>query len=104
MPYGPRIPNTPLSFPLAQHTLPVVNTKSYIDWPQWGYKRLKGFKHVERNDIVVFNFPAGDPVCTTIQTPDYYTLCYYNGGGRVIRGNPVLFVEGMSRPVYRGEV
>lgn len=103
MTYGPRIPNTPLSFPLAQHTLPVVNTKSYIDWPQWGYKRLKGFKDVERNDIVVFNFPAGDTVCTKIQNPDYYTLCYYNGGEKVIRRNPGLFGEVIYRPVDRRE-
>ena len=41
--YGPRVPNTPLSFPLVQHTFPVINTKSYIEKPQWEYKRLKGF-------------------------------------------------------------
>ena len=52
MSYGSRVPNTPLSFPLAQHTLPILNTKSYINWPQWGYKRLKGFGNVERYDIV----------------------------------------------------
>ena len=28
MSYGPRVPNTPLSMPLAQHTLPIINTKS----------------------------------------------------------------------------
>lgn len=44
MSYGPRVPNTPLSFPLAQHTLPIINTKSYIEWPKWDYKRLKGFE------------------------------------------------------------
>ena len=32
--YGPRVPQTPLHFPLAQHTLPVINTKSYIENPQ----------------------------------------------------------------------
>jgi signal peptidase I len=31
--YGPRVPNTPLSFPLVQHTFPVINTKSYIEKP-----------------------------------------------------------------------
>ena len=31
MSYGPRVPNTPLSMPLTQHTLPIVNTKSYIE-------------------------------------------------------------------------
>ena len=33
--YGPRIPQTPLTMPLTQHTLPVVECKSYIDWPHW---------------------------------------------------------------------
>lgn len=28
--YGPRIPETPLTMPLTQHTLPIVKTKSYI--------------------------------------------------------------------------
>ena len=37
-----RVPNTPLSMPLAQHTLPILNTKSYIEWPQWKYKRVPG--------------------------------------------------------------
>ena len=55
MSYGPRVPNTPLSMPLAQHTLPVFNTKSYIEWPQWKYKRVPGFGKVKLNDIVVFN-------------------------------------------------
>ena len=39
--YGPRAPITPLSFPLAQHTMPVIGGKSYIEKPQWKYRRLK---------------------------------------------------------------
>ena len=53
--YGPRIPQTPLTMPLTQHTLPIVNTKSYIEWPHWDYRRVKGLGHVKLNDIVVFN-------------------------------------------------
>ena len=53
--YGPRVPNTPLHFPLAQNTMPVLNCKSYIEYPQWEYHRLKGIRNIERNDIVVFN-------------------------------------------------
>ena len=30
--YGPRIPNTPLSFPFAQHTMPLIGSKSYLEW------------------------------------------------------------------------
>ena len=69
--YGPRVPNTPLSFPLVQNTMPFFNCKSYLDWPHWGYKRVKGLGHVQRNDIVVFNLPTGDTVALLQQNPDY---------------------------------
>lgn len=42
--YGPRVPNTPISFPLVQNTLPIFNCKSYLDWPEWGYKRVKDWE------------------------------------------------------------
>jgi len=71
--YGPKIPNTPLSFPFAQHTMPLtVNTKSYVEWIQWPYKRLKGFTHVKNDDVVVFNFPEGDTVLVQYQADSYY--------------------------------
>ncbi|BEG62813.1 signal peptidase I [Coprobacter fastidiosus] len=100
--FGPRVPNTPLSFPLAQHTMPVINTKSYIEWPQWPYHRLKGLGQVERNDIVVFNFPAGDTVALKVQNPDYYTLCY-NEGWETVNNNKAVFGDIVYRPVDRRE-
>lgn len=72
MVYGPRVPNTPLHFPLAQHTLPVINTKSYIEKPQLDYHRLPGLRSVERGDIVVFNYPQGDTITTKKLGGDYY--------------------------------
>jgi signal peptidase I len=86
--YGPRVPNTPLSFPLVQHTFPLLNCKSFLEHPQWDYKRLKGFDTVKRNDIVVFNFPTGDTVCVNQQNPDYYTLCYMEGYQALASQNP----------------
>ena len=74
MSYGPRVPMTPIHFPLVQNTMPILNTKSYIEWPQWSYHRLKGLGNVKTGDIVVFNFPAGDTVAVRQQNPDYYTL------------------------------
>ena len=62
MSYGPRIPQTPLHMPLCQHTLP-WGGKSYIEKPQWEYKRVTP-KPVKLNDIVVFNYPAGDTILT----------------------------------------
>ena len=80
--YGPRIPQTPLTMPLTQHTLPVFECKSYIEWPQWKYRRVKGLGQVQLNDIVVFNYPAGDTICTNPQyQTEYYRLVYDNGEG-----------------------
>ena len=73
--YGARVPNTPFSFPLVQHTFP-WGQKSYIDRPQWKYRRLKGWDKPEKGDIVVFNFPAGDTVVVGHENPDYYSLRY----------------------------
>lgn len=100
--YGPRVPNTPLSFPLTQHTLPVVNTKSYIEWPKWDYKRLKGFGNVKRNDIVVFNFPAGDTVARKMENPDYYYLAK-KIGRETLRSHGARYGEIIYRPVDRRE-
>ncbi len=78
--YGPRIPQTPLTMPLTQHTMPVIGCKSYIEWPQWDYRRASGLGNVELNDIVVFNYPAGDSIMTeeAYQT-NYYEFCYKYG-------------------------
>ena len=91
--YGPRIPETPLSMPLTQHTLPIINTKSYIEWPHWDYRRVKGLGHVKLNDIVVFNYPAGDTLCSadTYKDQDYYALCSYIG-------KSLLASQGMEQP------
>lgn len=77
--YGPRIPQTPLYMPLTQHTLPIVNCKSYLDHPHWDYRRVKGLGHVQLYDIVVFNYPAGDTVALNQQNQDYYRLAYQMG-------------------------
>ena len=104
MSYGPRSPMTPLSFPLAQHTMPVVGGKSYIDKPQWKYKRLKGFGDVKRNDIVVFNFPTGDTVATNMESVDYYVLSAYNpNGSEGVKSDKRRYGEIVYRPVDRRE-
>ena len=87
MSYGPRVPNTPLSMPLTQHTLPILNCKSYLEWPQWKYKRIAGFGKVKRGDIVVFNFPAGDTVALKNQQTDFYSLAY--AAGRQVYSNAI---------------
>ena len=73
--YGPRMPNTPVAFPLVHHTMPFSRTKkSFSEIIRLPYKRLKGLGDVQRNDIVVFNFPAGDTVLLENQAVTYYDV------------------------------
>lgn len=102
MAYGPRVPMTPIHFPLVQNTFPILNTKSYSEWPQFKYHRLKGLGNVKTGDIVVFNFPAGDTVATKMPNPDYYTLVKYFGRD-VIWNNKEQFGDVVYRPVDRRE-
>jgi len=83
MSYGPRMPFTPISFPLVQNTFPIINSKSYSEKPQWEYKRLAGFGDVERGDIVVFNFPAGDTVAFLRPNPAYFNIIRQIGRNRI---------------------
>lgn len=58
--YGPKVPVTPLSYPLVHNTVPWVNVKSYTTLEKGTYTRLPGFGKVNRYDVVVFNYPSGD--------------------------------------------
>ncbi len=99
--YGPRVPITPVHFPLVHNKMPIIGTDSYLDWPQNGYRRLKGLRSVEAGDIVVFNFPAGDTVATKYEeTANYYDLVREYGWGAV-NNNPQTFGEVKYRPVDR---
>ncbi|MGC3977641.1 MAG: signal peptidase I [Paludibacteraceae bacterium] len=100
--YGPRVPMTPLSFPLVQHTFPILGTRSYLEKPQWEYRRLKGLSSLKRDDIVVFNFPTGDTVPTKVNNPDYYTLCRIYGRD-AIWSQKETFGDIVYRPVDRRE-
>lgn len=104
MSYGARVPNTPLSMPLVQHTFPqwLGGGKSYIEKPHWDYKRLAGWDSPKKGDIVVFNFPAGDTVCMKMQNPDYYTLCHYYGK-QTLNTRKDVFGDIVVRPVDRRE-
>lgn len=72
--YGARSPMTPIAFPFAHHTMPFINTKSYVEWQKLPYFRLPGLGNVERYDATVFNYPEGDTVVTNFQNQSYYQM------------------------------
>jgi len=75
--FGARIPQTPIAFPFVHNTLPGSATiPSYVKWIQLDYGRLYKIRDIERNDVVVFNFPAGD---TIINLPEFGSkIPYYD--------------------------
>ncbi len=100
--YGPRVPMTPVNFPLVHNKLPFANCDSYLDWPANEYHRLKGFREIESGDIVVFNFPAGDTVVTRLEeSPEYYYLLVKRFGREYLAEHPEMFGEIKYRPVDR---
>lgn len=107
MAYGPKVPNTPLSFPFVHHTMPFSTTKkSFTEIISWPYHRLKGCGEVKRGDVVVFNFPAGDTVLLENQATTYYDVLreYQNQYGEA-EGRQKLNEQYtvISRPVDKRE-
>ena len=73
--YCPKMPNTPISFPFVHHTMPFSQTKkSFCEAIKLPYHRIKGLSQIERNDVVVFNFPAGDTDLLENQAETYYDI------------------------------
>jgi signal peptidase I len=58
--FGPKVPITPLSYPLVHNNVPWVNIPSYLTIEKGSYFRLPGFGKIKPYDIVVFNYPSGD--------------------------------------------
>ena len=58
--YGPKVPITPLSYPLVHNNIPWVDIPSYLTIEKGSYFRLPGFGKIKPYDIVVFNYPSGD--------------------------------------------
>jgi len=101
--YGPKTPNTPLSFPFVHNTLPLTkNKKSYVEWIKRPYHRMKGFKDIKNNDVVVFHFPEGDTVASRVQAQSYYQLVRSYGRDRVW-SDERNFGEILVRPVDKRE-
>ena len=68
--YGSKVPVTPLSYPLVHNTIPWINIKSYTTLEKGTYTRIPGFGKVNRNDVVVFNYPSGDTAIFDPRMPD----------------------------------
>jgi signal peptidase I len=98
MAYGARLPMTPLALPLVHNTVPLTNARSYTEAVKFGYHRLPGFGHIERNDVVVFNGPDGDTAIDGQADMDYYQACRMYGREAVLSRYNIV-----TRPVDKKE-
>lgn len=107
--YGMRMPNTPLSFPLVQNTMPLTKgsgtINSYVDWIKIPYIRLPKLTEIKRNDLVVFNFPEGDTVTQEHQSAEpYLKLIYEKGKDYLINQGTSLTKEILESDEFDMEV
>jgi len=101
--YGPKMPNTPISFPFVHHTMPMSTTmKSFSTIIHNPYRRIAGFGKVKNDDVVVFNFPEGDTVALNMQERSYYELVRSYGRDK-IWGDKRVFGDIIYRPVDKRE-
>ncbi len=101
--YGARLPMIPLSLPLMHNRIPFTKTPSFLDWIVLPYKRLPGFKDVERYDPFVFNYPAddirpNDPELGPMKYPsvkeNYVKRCVAVAGDTLQIKNGILYING----------
>jgi signal peptidase I len=99
--YGARMPNTPISFPFAQNTMPMIGTRSYSDIIQLPYYRLPGLSDVKKGDVVVFNYPiqADSPFYRPVDKQDnYIKRCQATPGDTLSIVNAQVYVNGKAMP------
>ncbi|MDA0194050.1 MAG: signal peptidase I [Bacteroidetes bacterium] len=99
--YGSRTPKTPLQVPLTHGKIWLTELPSYLDWIQLPQYRLPGISDVERNDVVVFNYPADDPDLPLDLKTHYIKRCVAIGGDTLQVYDTQVYVNGeaMENPI-----
>ncbi|MBI3239877.1 MAG: signal peptidase I [Flavobacteriia bacterium] len=85
--YGARTPMTPLSLPFG-HT--------YLDWISFSYHRLPGFSSIQRDDILVFNYPAEKDLPID-HRKEYVKRCVGLAGDVISIKKGIVYVNGRKR-------
>ena len=105
--YGPRIPNTPIAFPLVHHSFPGTNKQAFSKIVQWPYYRMKGLGKVKRNDCVVFNYPTDDlvyPERPVDKKENYIKRCVGIPGDTIQIINTQLYINNNKQEITDGVV
>jgi signal peptidase I len=102
--YGARTPMTPIAFPFAHHTMPIIGTKAYWDGWELPYYRLPGFSDVKKNDVVVFNYPQDTINNRPVdKRENYIKRCQGAPGDTLSVVDGQVYVNGKAMPNPPGE-
>jgi signal peptidase I len=104
--YGARTPMTPISFPFAHNTMPLLGTKSYWDGWELPYYRLPGLSSVKKGDVVVFNYPmdADSPLYRPVDKQEnYIKRCQGTPGDTLSVVDAQVYINGKAAPNPPGE-
>jgi len=103
--YGARTPITPIAFPFAHHTMPLIGTKAYWDGIKLPYYRLPGLSDVKRGDVVVFNYPmdADSPLYRPVdKRENFIKRCQGIPGDTLSVVDAQVYVNGKAAPTPPG--
>jgi len=103
--YGARTPITPIAFPFAHHTMPLIGTKAYWDGIKLPYYRLPGLSDVKRGDVVVFNYPmdADSPLYRPVdKRENFIKRCQGIAGDTLSVVDAQVYVNGKPAPTPPG--
>lgn len=116
--FGARTPMTAVALPMVHDTIPLLHRKSYTKWPQLPYFRLPAWQEINRDDIVVFNWPAdtvryfGDRITVGLRKPidkksNYVKRCVGIPGDSLLIKDGIVYIDGKllqlperARPQY----
>jgi signal peptidase I len=99
--YGARLPMTPVAFPFAHHTMPLIGTKAYWDGIELPYYRLPGLSDVKKGDVVVFNYPmdADSPLYRPVdKRENYIKRCQGTPGDTLSLADAQVYINGKAAP------
>lgn len=97
--YGARLPMTPIAVPFTHQDLPAGLGKAYLTWLQMPYYRLPGFQDIEREDVVVFNWPTDPADHPLDKKKNFIKRCVAIAGDEISVKNRMVVVNGKEYPI-----
>ncbi|MDI9356175.1 MAG: signal peptidase I [Chitinophagaceae bacterium] len=90
--YGPRTPETPLQIPLTHQKIWLTEIPSYLNWITLPMFRFPGISSIDRNDVVVFNYPPELESPVDIKT-HYIKRCVAIAGDTIEIKNTQVYIN-----------